>query len=312
METRRKIWNFLKRYILDILIVVFGTALSITIAILTSNYAVLVGIGETLFVELSLFSIRREIKSSFNDYLKSQMAEAIKVIESLGKKLDSKVLLPLLIKPENQITLQRELDRIENTFAELQIGKRRIYQNDDLYGEQQKIVVNASQRILAVHVVDNLRDLIRWDPEKMDKNSSFYSVLYSEFEKKISAPIIKQRIITLLKWDISQVKERYNLATKDSTELSDEDKKIKDLYEVLSRGVADQKRLGFKVRFITTAAVVAQQIAVCDRLIGDIKYGFEFSKSDSADVQAYAIESEDYIQKRIEEFEKLWEVSTEW
>lgn len=312
METRRKIWNFLKRYILDILIVVFGTALSITIAILTSNYAVLVGIGETLFVELSLFSIRREIKSSFNDYLKSQMAEAIKVIESLGKKPDSKVLLPLLIKPENQITLQRELDRIENTFAELQIGKRRIYQNDDLYGEQQKIVVNASQRILAVHVVDNLRDLIRWDPEKMDKNSSFYSVLYSEFEKKISAPIIKQRIITLLKWDISQVKERYNLATKDSTELSDEDKKIKDLYEVLSRVVADQKRLGFKVRFITTAAVVAQQIAVCDRLIGDIKYGFEFSKSDSADVQAYAIESEDYIQKRIEEFEKLWEVSTEW
>lgn len=312
METRRKIWNFLKRYILDILIVVFGTALSITIAILTSNYAVLVGIGETLFVELSLFSIRREIKSSFNDYLKSQMAEAIKVIESLGKKLDSKVLLPLLIKPENQITLQRELNRIENTFAELQIGKRRIYQNDDLYGEQQKIVVNASQRILAVHVVDNLRDLIRWDPEKMDKNSSFYSVLYSEFEKKISAPIIKQRIITLLKWDISQVKERYNLATKDSTELSDEDKKIKDLYEVLSRVVADQKRLGFKVRFITTAAVVAQQIAVCDRLIGDIKYGFEFSKSDSADVQAYAIESEDYIQKRIEEFEKLWEVSTEW
>lgn len=312
METRRKIWNFLKRYILDILIVVFGTALSITIAILTSNYAVLVGIGETLFVELSLFSIRREIKSSFNDYLKSQMAEAIKVIESLGKKLDSKVLLPLLIKPENQITLQRELNRIENTFAELQIGKRRIYQNDDLYGEQQKIVVNASQRILAVHVVDNLRDLIRWDPEKMDKNSSFYSVLYSEFEKKISAPIIKQRIITLLKWDISQVKERYNLATKDSTELSDEDKKIKDLYEVLSRVVADQKRLGFKVRFITTAAVVAQQIAVCDRLIGDIKCGFEFSKSDSADVQAYAIESEDYIQKRIEEFEKLWEVSTEW
>ena len=312
METRRKIWNFLKRYILDILIVVFGTALSITIAILTSNYAVLVGIGETLFVELSLFSIRREIKSSFNDYLKSQMAEAIKVIESLGKKIDSKVLLPLLIKPENQITLQRELDRIENTFAELQIGKRRIYQNDDLYGEQQKIVVNASQRILAVHVVDNLRDLIRWDPEKMDKNSSFYSVLYSEFEKKISAPIIKQRIITLLKWDISQVKERYNLATKDSTELSDEDKKIKELYEVLSRVVDDQKRLGFEVRFITTAAVVAQQIAVCDRLIGDIKYGFEFSKSDSADVQAYAIESEDYIQKRIEEFEKLWEVSTEW
>lgn len=312
METRRKIRNFLKRYILDILIVVFGTALSITITILTSNYALLVGIGETLFVELSLFSIRREIKSSFNDYLKGQMTEAIKVIESLGRKLDSKVLLPLLIKPENQITLQRELDRIENTFAELQNGKRRIYQNDDLYGEQQKIVVNASQKILAVHVVDNLRDLIRWDPEKMDKNSSFYSVLYSEFEKKISVRITKKRIITLLKWDISQVKERYNLAIKDSTELSDEDKKIKELYEVLSRVVDDQKRLGFKVRFITTAAVVAQQIAVCDRLIGDRKYGFEFSKSDSADVQAYAIESEDYIQKRIEEFEKLWEVSTEW
>lgn len=53
-------------------------------------------------------------------------------------------------------------------------------------------------------------------------------------------------------------------------------------------------------------------VAVCDRLIGDRKYGFEFSKSDSADVQAYAIESEDYIQKRIEEFEKLWAVSTEW
>lgn len=312
METRRKIRNFLKRYILDILIVVFGTALSITITILTSNYALLVGIGETLFVELSLFSIRREIKSSFNDYLKSQMTEAIKVIESLGRKLDSKVLLPLLIKPENQITLQRELDRIENTFAELQNGKRRIYQNDDLYGEQQKIVVNASQKILAVHVVDNLRDLIRWDPEKMDKNSSFYSVLYSEFEKKISVHITKKRIITLLKWDISQVKERYNLSIKDSTELSDEDKKIKELYEVLSRVVDDQKRLGFKVRFITTAAVVAQQIAVCDRLIGDRKYGFEFSKSDSADVQAYAIESEDYIQKRIEEFEKLWAVSTEW
>lgn len=302
----------MKRYILDILIVVFGTALSITITILTSNYALLVGIGETLFVELSLFSIRREIKSSFNDYLKGQMTEAIKVIESLGRKLDSKVLLPLLIKPENQIALQRELDRIENTFAELQNGKRRIYQNDDLYGEQQKIVVNASQKILAVHVVDNLRDLIRWDPEKMDKNSSFYSVLYSEFEKKISVRITKKRIITLLKWDISQVKERYNLAIKDSTELSDEDKKIKELYEVLSRVVDDQKRLGFKVRFITTAAVVAQQIAVCDRLIGDRKYGFEFSKSDSADVQAYAIESEDYIQKRIEEFEKLWEVSTEW
>ena len=302
----------MKRYILDILIVVFGTALSITITILTSNYALLVGIGETLFVELSLFSIRREIKSSFNDYLKSQMTEAIKVIESLGRKLDSKVLLPLLIKPENQITLQRELDRIENTFAELQNGKRRIYQNDDLYGEQQKIVVNASQKILAVHVVDNLRDLIRWDPEKMDKNSSFYSVLYSEFEKKISVHITKKRIITLLKWDISQVKERYNLSIKDSTELSDEDKKIKELYEVLSRVVDDQKRLGFKVRFITTAAVVAQQIAVCDRLIGDRKYGFEFSKSDSADVQAYAIESEDYIQKRIEEFEKLWAVSTEW
>jgi hypothetical protein len=312
VETRRKIRNFLKRYILDILIVVFGTALSITITILTSNYALLVGIGETLFVELSLFSIRREIKSSFNDYLKSQMTEAIKVIESLGRKLDSKVLLPLLIKPENQITLQRELDRIENTFAELQNGKRRIYQNDDLYGEQQKIVVNASQKILAVHVVDNLRDLIRWDPEKMDKNSSFYSVLYSEFEKKISVHITKKRIITLLKWDISQVKERYNLSIKDSTELSDEDKKIKELYEVLSRVVDDQKRLGFKVRFITTAAVVAQQIAVCDRLIGDRKYGFEFSKSDSADVQAYAIESEDYIQKRIEEFEKLWAVSTEW
>lgn len=302
----------MKRYILDILIVVFGTALSITITILTSNYALLVGIGETLFVELSLFSIRREIKSSFSDYLKGQMTEAIKVIESLGRKLDSKVLLPLLIKPENQIALQRELDRIENTFAELQNGKRRIYQNDDLYGEQQKIVVNASQKILAVHVVDNLRDLIRWDPEKMDKNSSFYSVLYSEFEKKISVRITKKRIITLLKWDISQVKERYNLAIKDSTELSDEDKKIKELYEVLSRVVDDQKRLGFEVRFITTAAVVAQQIAVCDRLIGDIKYGFEFSKSDSADVQAYAIESEDYIQKRIEEFEKLWEVSTEW
>ena len=229
METRRKIRNFLKRYILDILIVVFGTALSITITILTSNYALLVGIGETLFVELSLFSIRREIKSSFSDYLKGQMTEAIKVIESLGRKLDSKVLLPLLIKPENQIALQRELDRIENTFAELQNGKRRIYQNDDLYGEQQKIVVNASQKILAVHVVDNLRDLIRWDPEKMDKNSSFYSVLYSEFEKKISVRITKKRIITLLKWDISQVKERYNLAIKDSTELSDEDKKIKEL-----------------------------------------------------------------------------------
>lgn len=172
--------------------------------------------------------------------------------------------------------------------------------------------MNASQKILAVHVVDNLRDLIRWDPEKMDKNSSFYSVLYSEFEKKISVHITKKRIITLLKWDISQVKERYNLSIKDSTELSDEDKKIKELYEVLSRVVDDQKRLGFKVRFITTAAVVAQQIAVCDRLIGDRKYGFEFSKSDSADVQAYAIESEDYIQKRIEEFEKLWAVSTEW
>ena len=312
METRRKICDFLKRYILDILIVISGTALSIIIAILTSNYAVLVGIGETLFVELSLFSIRREIKSSFNDYLKSQMAEAIKVIESIGTKLDSEVLLHLLIKPENQITLQRELDRIKKTFAELQIGKRRIYQNDDLYGEQRKIVVNASQRILAVHVVNNLVDLIRWDPEGMDKNSSFYSVLYSEFEKKISEPIIKQRIITLLKWDISKVKERYNLSIKDSTELSDEDKKFKELYEVLSRVVNDQHRLGFQVRFITSAAVVAQQIAVCDRLIGDIKYGFEFSKSDSADVQAYAIESESYIQEKIEEFEKLWDVSTEW
>jgi len=312
VETRRKIWDFLKRYILDILIVISGTALSITITILTSNYAVLVGIGETLFVELSLFSIRREIKSSFNDHLKSQMTEAIKVVESIGTNLDSEVLLHLLIKPENQITIQRELDRIKKTFAELQIGKRRIYQNDDLYGEQRKIVVNASQRILAVHVVDNLGDLIRWDPEEMDKNSSFYSGLYSEFEKKISVPITKQRIITLLKWDISQVKERYNLAIKDSTELSDEDKRIKELYEVLSRVVNDQQRLGFQVRFITAAAVVAQQVAVCDRLIGDIKYGFEFSKSDSADVQAYAIESESYIQTKIEEFEKLWEVSTEW
>lgn len=311
METRKKIWDFLKRYILDILIVISGTALSITITILTSNYAVLVGIGETLFVELSLFSIRREIKSSFNDHLKSQMSEAIKVIEAIGTNLDSEVLLQLLIKPENQITIQKELNRIRKTLAELQNGKRRIYQNDDLYGEQQKILVNASHRILAVHVVNNLGDLVRWDPEGMDKNSSFYSVLYSEFEKKISESITKQRIITLLKWDISKVKERY-VIIKDSTELGDEDIKIKELYEVLSRVVKDQHRLGFQVRFITAADVVAQQVAVCDRLIGDIKYGFEFSKSDSADIQAYAIESESYIQEKIEEFEKLWEVSTEW
>lgn len=317
MKALKKIGNFLKTYVLDILIVISGAALSITLARLTANYIWLVGIGETLFVELSLFSIRQETKSSFIKHINDQMYHILDELKLTQAGLKTSSLLQLFAKKEYQVAIQKEFDRIQETLLELQNGKRRIYENNDLYKEQQQIVLKSAHSILAIHVVTELGDLRRWDPETMIKESSFYTVLYSTFLKKKGKTIQKRRIVILPKWKISEIKGRYEELARENLQGSDKlgsiDMQIEEYYYVIERVVADQKELGFQVRFITANEVLAAKLShVYDCLIGDAEYGFEFSKSASADVRAYAIDSKDYIKQQMEIFEELWNISKEW
>ena len=243
MTALKILGNFLKSYFLEIIIGVFGVALSITVACFTANYSWLIGIGETFFVELALFSIKKEIKLSFDKYINDEMLHTI--------------------------------------------------------------------------VVTRLDDLRRWDPKTMIKESQFYTVLYSTFAKKKKNTFKKQRIVILPKWKISEIKDKHSELVKenllDLDKLSGDDRQLEEYYQIIERVVEDQKDLGFKVRFITANEVLAAKFShVYDCLIGDAKYGFEFSKSASADVRAYAINSNDYIAQQIKTFEELWNISKEW
>lgn len=77
MTALKILGNFLKSYFLEIIIGVFGVALSITVACFTANNSWLIGIGETFFVELALFSIKKEIKLSFDKYINDEMLHTI-------------------------------------------------------------------------------------------------------------------------------------------------------------------------------------------------------------------------------------------
>lgn len=317
MTILKKIGNFLKSYFLEIIIGVFGVALSIAVACLTADYSWLIGVGETFFVELALFSIRKETKSSFNEYINDQILHTLDELKFAQAELKAASLTPLLAKKENQVAIQKEFDRLQETLLELQNGKRRIYDNNNLYKEQQQIVMKSSQSILAIHIVTELGDLRRWDPKTMIKESSFYTVLYSSFVKKAGKTFKKQRIVILPKWKVSEIKDRYNELVKEnllgSDKLGSDDKQIEEYYQIIDRVVTDQNNLGFQVRFITANEVLAAKLSdVYDCLIGDAKYGFEFSKSVSADVRAYAIDSKDYIKRQIRTFEELWIISKGW
>jgi len=317
MTALKILGNFLKSYFLEIIIGVFGVALSITVACFTANYSWLIGIGETFFVELALFSIRKETKLSFDKYINDEMLHTIDELRLTQAELKAVSLTPLLAKKENQVAIQKEFDRIQETLLELQNGKRRIYENSSLYKEQQQIVMKSSKSLLAIHVVTRLDDLRRWDPKTMIKESQFYTVLYSTFAKKKKNTFKKQRIVILPKWKISEIKDKHSELVKenllDLDKLSGDDRQLEEYYQIIERVVADQKDLGFQVRFITANEVLAAKFShVYDCLIGDAKYGFEFSKSASADVRAYAINSNDYIAQQIKTFEELWNISKEW
>lgn len=313
MEKLAKIGCFIKRYFFDIAIIVFGTALTIVLALLTSNYAVLLGIAVTLFVELSLFSIRRETKSAVSQYLNDQSEKVLLNMQEQLQILAAISLQELLSKGENKEAVDIELRRLKKALSELKLGKRRIYSNEKLYEEQKQIIQKAQKTIRAVHVVTTIEDLYRWDPLRMSKESSFYKVLYSAFQQMKRGIHKRQRIIILPKWGVEEIKCKHEvICQKPDSELSNEEKSLKQYYEVIQSVLADQNQLQFQIRFITATEAIKVGIPIYDCLIGDTKYGFEFSKSDSADVQAYAIDSEDYIKQQVQNFDDLWKHAVSW
>lgn len=329
MNFKDTIASFIRQKALDILIIVVGVILSTVLGIALSGSAAIVGGGATLFVELSLLTIRKETQNSLKslkEYIDQQLLEVLQKLQNFGLISEISSFSNVIDNESNRQALDVEVTRMNEAISDLLKGKRRIYNKENLYDEQKAIISRSKKSIITVHIVNNMQNLYQWDPQRMDKESKFYKVLYNKFNTQAIIELRpKRRVIVLPDLSVQRIKSVYGSIPETEREAlrnmevapSDkvEQKTAVIYFESIQRIVSDQKRLNFDVRFITSNEVMREQLnmPVHDCIIGDDAFGLEFAKSKtSLDVKAFVIESQEIIRKQIEMFEDLWKVAKEW
>ncbi len=321
---KQRLWPFLKKYGLDCAVCIFGGVLSLVLDHIFSNSAMFVGIVATVFVEVSLLGIRQEVRKISKEYTETRIEQIAQNLQRLNIITEAVSFTKKIKNAQYEQAVETELSRILTAFSELERGKRRIYKKSNLYNEQKAVILSADSHLLTVHVVEKLEDLYRWDPDKMDRSSDFYGILYKTFDDCSRKPNMdRRRIVILPDKSLSEIIE-FNKCLKDSRRKyildphSGKDtsavsqRRLVLYYDSIERIVANQKELNFQVRFITSARAVATHRAIFDCIISDNTYVFEFSKADSLDVRAYVIEERNYIIEQRKTFEILWDEAEEW
>lgn len=329
MSFKDTIANFIRQKALDILIIVVGVILSTILGITLSGSAAAVGGGATFFVELSLLTIRKETQNSLKslkEYIDQQLIEVLQKLQKVGLISEISSFSNIINNGINRQALDVEIVRMDDAISDLLNGKRRIYDKDSLYDEQKAIIRRSKKSIITIHIVNNIQNLYQWDPERMDKESNFYKVLYNEFNTPAIMELkAKRRVIVLPDSSVQRIKSVYGCIPEAEREAlrnmevvpadKVEQKTAINYFESIQRIVSDQKRLNFDIKFITSNEVIREQlnIPVHDCIIGDDSFGLEFAKSKtSLDVKAFVIESQEIIQKQREMFEDLWRAAKEW
>lgn len=320
---RTSVSTFIKENKSDCIIIALGVLLSTFLGIAFNTKGILIGVIATFFVEMSLLTIRIEIKKQLSELLEKQLLQVLNRLYRASVVKEGISVSELAIKHRKALDI--EIDRLDEAIGDLLDGKRRIYDKDELYDEQVNIICEAKSSIITIHIVNDLRNLYQWDPEKMDKNSKFYSKLYKSFEdEQIKAIPDKRRLIVLPGVTLQKIKsisgvvedaeKRVILKKKDVHNCTE--KELSVLYsDSIERIANDQKRLEFEVRFIQDGAALRAGLDKIphDCIIRDRKYGLEFAKAKkSLDVRAYVIDSEKYIQEQCNSFETLWNASEKW
>ena len=321
---QQRLWPFLKRYGLDCAVCISGSILSLVLDYIFSNSAFFVGIVATGFVEVSLLGIRQEVRKISKESAETQIKQMAQNLQRLNIITETISFTKKMKNPQYEQAVKAEFSRILRAFSELERGKRRIYKESDLYNEQKAVILSANHELFTVHVVEELKDLYRWDPDKMDKESDFYGTLYKTFDDCSRKPNIdRRRIVILPDKSLSEIIE-FNKNLKDSRRkylldsCSANDKSAVSqrllvlYYDSIERVVSNQKALNFQVRFITSAKAVATHRAIYDCIISDNTHVFELSKADSLDVRAYVIEEQDYISEQRMTFDFFWKAAEEW
>lgn len=316
---------FIKKHSIDCAVTAMGVVFSTILGFASSSSDAIVGIIATFFVEFILFAVRQETHHLFEEYSRKQLVANLDDLQNAKIISEAISLAEMVDSPENKQAIEKEISRMNTALKELRGGKRRIYDKNLLYNEQKQIIKRAEKDIITIHVVQEIEDLYRWDPEKMDKASSFFSVLYSAFLELASKPLeSRRRLVVLPKEGLDEIRSTYDkihdkqrkrlLCSDNLNEFDKARKHTIHYYQSIERIVADQEKLKFKVRFIASSKVIAEahQMGIHDCIICDKKLGFEFSKSDTMDVRAYVLSGEEYINRQSEMFDSLWEVASEW
>lgn len=307
----------------EIILSILGIVLSVFLGILLSSNAAIVSILITIFMEIVLITLRVQIKELVDTHIKNQLVNMASLFESLGIIQNANDLSKIMLSSGNITAINLEIERFKGAIKDLNQGKRRLYKQHDLYEEQTSIIKNTKKSIHAIHIVKELIDLQRWDPDKFNRTSSFYTKLYQSFLEISSKKSIKERkrIVILPDKSILDMQNKYNVIPKhkvdelkksDDDILDEDDKNIKniiDTVESIHRIVIDQKdQLKFEVRFITAneALNVGLGVAISDSIISDIKKSFEFSNDNIMNIRAYVIESKEYIDNHEKAFKMLW------
>lgn len=321
---KQRLWPLLKKYGLDCAVCISGGILSLVLNYIFSQNAFFVSIVATVFVEVSLFGIRQEARKISKEYTETQIKQIAQNLQRLNIIKEAISFTKKMKNTQYEQAVETEFSRILTAFSELERGKRRIYKKSDLYNEQKAVILSAHYKLLTVHVVGELGDLYRWDPDKMDTKSDFYGTLYKTFDDCSHKPNIdRRRIVILPDKSLSEIIEfnknlkdsrrKYLLDSRSAKDMSAVSQRLLVLYyDSIERVVANQNALNFQVKFITSAKAVATHRAIYDCIISDNTHVFEFSKADSLDVRAYVIEERDYISEQSKTFEFLWEEAEKW
>ena len=329
MSVKESISNFIRQKALDIIIIISGVILSVILGIALSGSAAIVGGGATLFVEISLLTIRKETQNSLKslkEYINQQLLTVLQGLQNVGAITKAISFEDVINNGVNRQALDIEIARMDEAISDLLNGKRRIYDKEQLYYEQKSIICRSKKSINTIHIVNNIYNLYQWDPQRMNKESNFYKVLYNEFNNQTIIDLnAKRRVFVLPDYSVQKIKsiygtiseaEREELRSKETVLPNEQERKNAVVYfESIQRIISDQKRLKFESRFISSNEVIRAQLnmPVHDCIIGDNSFGLEFAKSKtSLDVRAYVIESRDIIQKQSEMFDDLWNAAKEW
>lgn len=321
---KRCLDTFLKKYALDCAVFIIGGALSIVLNFALSNSAMIVGALATFFAESVLLALRKEAHNIVKENANNHIEHIAQDLQRLNIISEAISFTQKMKDEQYERAVEAELARVRKAFSELENGKRRIYKKEDLYNEQRVVIQASKSNLRTIHVVQKLEDLYRWDPSKMDKSSSFYSILYKTFEDLHTESLNdRRRIVILPEKSISEIiefnneirsEDRENLLNSSpyDDQAMESKRRMVLCHDSIGRIVQNQENMKFKVKFITSARAISTQRPIFDCIISDDTCVFEFSKADSMDVHAYVINEQNYAREQISTFELLWCNAEEW